>query len=152
MLLARRDHEVIREDAGDLPPCVEPEWIRDNLKDEQLAQAVEALAAHVISGEWPKVSDDDSAQVAFDQDLHRAAERRAQLLDQIQRIEQRIGELQAAAGEVGKEPLLPPEMDLRQGTLVINDKQGRIVGRYRIEGGDLELALATLELTKLSEP
>lgn len=43
-------------------------------------------------------------------------------------------------------------MDLRQGTLVINDKQGQIVGTYRIEGGDLELALATLELTKLPEP
>ncbi len=152
MSRARRDHQVIREEAGDLPPCVEAEWIRTDLKDEQLAQAVEALAAHVISGQWPKVSDDDSAHVAFGQALHRAAEQRAHLLHQIERVEQRIEELQAAAGEVGKEPLVPPEMDLRQGTLVINDKQGQVVGTYRIEGGDLELALATLELTKLSEP
>ena len=152
MRRARNDHEVIREEAGDLPPCVEVEWIRTNLKDDQLAQAVEALAAHVISGEWPKVSDDDSAHVAFGQALHRAAERRAHLLRQIERVEQTIEELQAAAAEVGREPLLPPEIDLRQGTLVINDKQGQIVGTYRIEGGDLELALATLELTKLPEP
>ncbi|MHC4106593.1 MAG: S41 family peptidase [Planctomycetota bacterium] len=152
MIRARRDHEVIREEADGLPACAEVEWIRTNLKDEQLAQAVEALAASVSSGAWPKLSDDDSAQVAFNQALHRAAERRAELLDQILRIEQRIEELQAAAGEIGKEPLLPPEMDLRQGTLVINDKQGQVVGTYRIEGGDLELALATLELTKLSGP
>ncbi len=90
--------------------------------------------------------------MAFDQALHRAAERRAHLLDQIERVEQTIEHLQAAAGEVGKEPLLPPEMDLRQGTLVINNKQGQVVGTYRIEGGNLELALATLELTKLSDP
>ena len=49
--------------------------------------------------------------------------------------------------KAGKPPLLPPDIDLLQGTLTVKDKHGNVVGTYRIEGGNLELALDTMQLT-----
>ena len=89
----------------------------------------------------------DSSVVAFDQEIVRLTETRRRLLEQLSKIEVRVDELHGLAAEAGKPPLLPPDIDLTQGTLTIRDKQGNLVGSDRIEGGDVELALDTVKLT-----
>jgi len=110
-------------------------------------KAVEALRARVESGNWPAVGGDNAAVVAFDTELKRAVDRRGQILEALGGIEDRISQLHQQAAEVGKPPLLPPEIDLQDGTLTVRDKLGNVVGTYRIDAGNLELALDTMRLT-----
>ncbi len=147
MIRARREYEVIREPQAPIEPCAHPAWIRENLLDEQLARATEVLQMRVGGGEWPAAGEDDSGVVAFSLELKQATNDRAHLLGNLARVDERIRELSHLAGKVGKPPLLPPDVDLLEGTLTITDKAGNVVGAYRIDGGDLELALATVELT-----
>jgi carboxyl-terminal processing protease len=147
MLRARRDFEVIKAADPNLPECGDAAWVRENLKDEQLATAVEALQARLNSGEWPELDGDNAAEVAFEIELHRATEARARLLEQLANVEESIDRLHGLAADAGKPPLLPEDIDLLQGTLTVKDKHGNVVGTYTIEGGNLELALDTMELT-----
>ena len=55
MFRARREFEIIRAGNGEAPTCVDAQWVRSQLKDEQLARAVEALHLRVSQGEWPAV-------------------------------------------------------------------------------------------------
>ncbi len=83
-------------------------------------------------------------QVALDQELERAVSR-------LNQLQERIAEMRALAEEAGYSPLLPKDADLLQGTITVRDKQGRVLGEYRIDGGDVELALETVELTPLGQ-
>jgi len=154
MMRARREFEIIRNGAPPpgVPACVDPAGVRTSLKDEQLAKAVEALHVRVSSGEWSAPGTADSTVVAFDQQLGRATEARRRMLEQLAQLDARIDKLHGLAAQVGKPPLLPHDIDLNQGTITVRDKQGNVVGTYRIEGGNLELALDTMKLTPVSEP
>jgi carboxyl-terminal processing protease len=149
---ARRDFEVIRADNAHIPECVDGEWVRSTLKDEQLARAVEALRRRVSTGNWPEpIEQDNAAVVAFDTELKRAMDFRGDLLERLGAIEDRIAELHKQAAKAGKAPLLPPDIDLLQGTLTIADKHGNVVGTYRIDDGNLELALDSVQLTPVQQ-
>ena len=147
MIRARREFEVIKAVDPNRPPCGDAAWVRSNLKDEQLAKAIDALHGRVKDGEWPAVGGDNAAVAAFDVELHRAMEARGRLLEQLSSIEKRIGELHGLEEKTGKPPLLPTDIDLRDGTLTVKDKLGNIIGTYKIDGGDLEVALETMQLT-----
>jgi hypothetical protein len=84
--------------------------------------------------------------LAFDQEIGRITESRIHLLEQLDKLDTRIEELQGLAAEAGKPPLLPPDIDLAHGTLTIRDKHGNVIGTYEIEGGDVGLALDTIQL------
>lgn len=147
MFRARREFEIIRAADPSIGSCADVNFIQEKLKDNQLVKAVEALRARVESGNWPAVGGDNAAVVAFDTELKRAVDRRGQILEALGGIEDRISQLHQQAAEVGKPPLLPPEIDLQDGTLTVRDKLGNVVGTYRIDAGNLELALDTMRLT-----
>ncbi len=147
MLRARRDFEVIRAADPNRPPCGDPAWIRTNLKDEQLAKAVETLQGRISSGDWPAPGGNNAAAASFDVELHRALEARSRLLDQLSNIEKSIDKLHGLSAQIGKPPLLPPDIDVKGGTLTLKDKLGNVVGTYTIDGGNLEVALDTMQLT-----
>ena len=151
MFRARRDFEVIRPANGDTAKCVTSDWIRASLKDEQLARAVETLASCVQTGSWPAVSQQDSGQVAFDLELTRTLKHRGELIEALERVEERIGELNKLSTEAGKTPLLPTDVSVIDGTLTVRDKQGNTIGTFKIQGGDIELALESLDLTPVAE-
>jgi carboxyl-terminal processing protease len=148
---ARREYEIIRISNGDQPECVDGSWVRGTMKDEQLARGIEALQARLKTGEWPTVGESNSGAVAFDLELKRAVDNREALLKQLNKLETRIDELHHLAVGAGRTPLLPPDIDLLQGSLTIRDKQGNVVGTYRIEGGDLESALETVKLEPVAK-
>jgi carboxyl-terminal processing protease len=144
--IARREYEIIREPDAEVPACVSAAWIREQLKDEQLAVAVETLDHRLAEGDWPAVSDESAGRVAFSQELSRASEARVRLLDQLRQLDERIGEMEGKAAEAGRPPLLPEGVDLVNGTLTIRDRDGNVIGSYVIEGGDVDLALNAMEL------
>ena len=152
MYRARREFEVIRAIDNNIPHCVDADWVRDNLNDDQLAKGVDALRARVVSGEWPVIGEDNPALIAFDQEIGRITETRLRLLEQLENLDKRIEELQGLAAEAGKPPLLPPDIDLEHGTLTIRDKHGNVIGTYEIEGGDVGLALDTIRLKPIQNP
>lgn len=146
MLLARREYEVIRDRDGEQIGCAGLEWVRDELKDIQLASAMEALQQYRRSGEWPVFSDEDSTVVSLDQELARATRERARLIERLSHVNDRIDELHQQAEDVGREPLLPDGVDIVGGRIVITDADGKTIATYRIDGGNLELALQTMVL------
>lgn len=151
MFRARREYEIIRRPEEPDNLCTGPDWIREHLLDEQLAVAAEALQNRVRGEDWPALSEEDAGQVAFDQELSRAMDHRTRLFEQLNRLEDRIDTLQQLAGEAGRVPLLPPDVDLIDGTITIHDRHGNLIGTYHIDGGDLPLALETVALTPVGE-
>ena len=58
-------------------------------------------------------------------------------------------EINELAAYAGKPPLLPPEIETAEGTITVRDKHGNIIGTYRIEDGNLELALQQIHLSPI---
>ncbi|MCP3904178.1 MAG: S41 family peptidase [Planctomycetes bacterium] len=150
---ARREFEIIRVPEDEYEACVSPDWVRENLKDEPLALAVEALQGRLQTGAWSAVTDEeqDPALIAFNQELERALKRRASYIEQLHATEERIEELQALAESHGDEPLLPEDLDLVEGTITLHDRDGNLIGTYQIEGGDVRLALDTVSLVPVMQ-
>ncbi len=149
MLTARREFEIIEQPNGDIALCADPEWIRSNILDEQLAAALEALQMRVRDDNWPNYGDSDPTLVELDEELQRLSGRRAAYLEQLEAIEDRMQELQSLAESAGDVPLLPSEVDLTGGIIALRDRYGNPIGRFEIRGGNVELALQTLRLQTL---
>lgn len=146
MFRARRDFEIIRAASDDAAECADVAWVRSTLLDEQLAQAIEALQVR-LDGDWPQISEDDAESATYAIELDRQIERRKQLLEALAQVDGRIDEL--ATGENAIESLLPEDADLTDGTIVVRDKYGNVIGEYRIEGGDVAVALNAIDVEKV---
>ncbi len=148
MILARRQYEVIRPDRPQEPGnFADPTWIRDAIKDEQLAVAMEALQTRLDRGTWPVLGHTDPTQLALDQRIDVQARLRRRLLDQLQAVEDRLLTLHNLADEAGRPPLVPADADLTEGLITVRDRDGNLVGTFRIDSGDLEFALRQVRLT-----
>lgn len=147
LVIARRETDKLFGGPSVLEFCTPTDWIRLELRDELLALAVETMRTKLSTGVWQPVGDEDTTRLAIEMDVQRALERRAELLAQLDSTEARIADLNALAESVGTVPLLPPDIDLVEGTLTIRDRLGNLVGTFRIDGGDLERALQVVKLT-----
>ncbi|TVQ54824.1 MAG: S41 family peptidase [Phycisphaerales bacterium] len=151
MLRSRREYEVIREAEGDDPGCANVNWIKHDLKDVQLARAVEALRARAAGQDWPVEDETDPTQLAFGQELSRAMSERGRLMERIDQIEERIREMQGLADRAGRERLVPEDIDVAGGQLTLRDSDGNVIGEYKIRGGDVEAALRALQAERRTE-
>ena len=147
LVVARRETEKLFGGPAARELCASVDWIRLEMRDEQLALAIETLRTKLTTGLWQPVGDEDATRLAIEMDLQRQLQKRAELLAQLDQSEARIQQLNAVAEKVGRVPLLPPDIDLAQGTLTIRDKLGNLIGTFRIESGDLERALQVVKLT-----
>jgi carboxyl-terminal processing protease len=147
---ARRDYEVIREPNAESAACVDAGWIREELLDEQLASAVEVLQARLRGEDWPQLTDLDAGELAFNEELDSHMKRRTRILEELHRTEDRIARLEGQSG-AEPAPLLPTDVDLEEGTLTLRDRHDNVIGTYRIEGGDVSLALQTVTLTPIED-
>lgn len=118
MILARRRYEAIGE-ATEAPEVAErpwhsPEWIRESLRDPQLAAAVEALRGRVRGGVWPRVGGTGGAPAALASELDAAEALRDRLREQLERAEERLVELRARiTGDDAEPPAETAEADGR---------------------------------------
>jgi carboxyl-terminal processing protease len=151
MLRARREFEIIRAQGDEPVGCAGLSWVRDDLMDKQLAAAIEALQARREGRDWPSFGDEASATVAMDQELTRAAQERARLIERLSRVEQRIGELQHHLDDDDRRRLLPEDAEIAGGQMLITDRHGNAIATFRITGGNLELALRAAQLEPVRE-
>ncbi|MHC4218544.1 MAG: S41 family peptidase, partial [Planctomycetota bacterium] len=129
MILARRHYEIIRAEGGPEPARFrDPVWIRDELKDTQLAAALDAILARLDLGTWPTMGTEDATQLALEQRIEDQWRIRRHLMSQLDEVDQRLGELHDRAEAAGRPPLLPDDADLSGGTLAVRDRQGNLVG------------------------
>ncbi len=153
LILARRQYESIRPDGGQEPPHFEdPGWVRQTLRDPQLASALEALRARLDDGQWHAAGEADPTRLEMEETLRRALQTRRRVIERLGQIDDRIEELQGLAAEAGVEPLLPPGSKAEGGTLTLRDAAGGLIRSFRIEEGDLEAVLRQLRLTPLPGP
>jgi len=48
--------------------------------------------------------------------------------------------------------MVPTDLDLLAGTITLRDADGNVVGAYRIDGGNVPLALEAMRLTPVEAP
>jgi carboxyl-terminal processing protease len=150
VILARRRFEAIRSATQREPAdFADAKWITDELGDTQLAAAVTALQVRLKTGQWPVVGDADSTQLALGQRIRSHDRLRQRLLEELDRVEKRIGDLSERVEAPPRPPLLPPAADLADGTLAVRDRNGNLVAAYRLLEGDLESALRQVKLTPI---
>ena len=150
MRLARREYEIIRAESNDDGQSwSDAEWIREQAKDAQLALALDALQSRLRGEEWPIVGQDNAGVLAMEQEIKRWIDERRHLLSRLNDVETRLLELNNLAAKAGRPPLLPPEVETDDATLTIRDKYGNMIGTYRLEEGDLELALRQVRLSPI---
>lgn len=150
-LLASREYDIIRRGDGAAAeaPCAGPDWIREHLRDEQLARAAEAMIGRLATGQWPVVGEQDPGVLAAIHERERLSAARSRMLAQLGEVEARLARLNQVASEPAH-PLLPPDVDLIAGTIALRDRNDQVIGVFRIDGGDVEAALRQVELSPIS--
>jgi hypothetical protein len=151
MYIERHKFEAIRSASEESRKCATLGWIRDSLKDVQLVAAVENLQSVLTGGGWLNNGNEDSGLLTLQAELQQALAGRAELQRRLDLVEQHIVELSGVAKEAGSETLLPEDVDLTDGMVVVKDRMGNVVREFRLEGGNLELALRTIEVEPVDE-
>lgn len=158
MFLSRRDRDVIRADNGQpqAEAWSDPEWIRSEPVDRQLAAALEAVQIRVDSGEWKPTGLDlpDDAAILGDE-LARAREARRRLSRSLATLDDRISQLESMAPQMEAEKpadLWPDQIDVAGGVVRVFDREGRAVATLRITSADLEQWLIDAGLEPEGDP
>ncbi|MCA9290328.1 MAG: hypothetical protein KDA25_04310, partial [Phycisphaerales bacterium] len=141
MLRARQGLEILRPADHLQDPCITRDWIDDTLGDPQLGCALEALQTRLRGEPWPAFSEVDRRTVAVNDEILAMDRQRDALILELQRLDRRLLELSDM--DIARPPadLLPPGVDLVDGYIEVRDRDGALVGRYRLTDGDLETAL-----------
>jgi len=150
MLVARREYEVIRAQTNhDGQEWASSQWIQQAVKDRHLAAALDAIQSRLQGDEWPVVGEDEAGVLALEQEIGRWIKERRRIMTRLDEVETRLMDLNNLAAKAGRPPLLPPEIETDDATLTIRDKHGNLIGAYRLEEGDLELALRQIRLSPI---
>ncbi len=98
LVRVRRESDVLRkrEAAGSAEP-VTPGWVREHLKDPQLAAAVEAVLGRLETGEWPRVGESNTQALVRESERKNLEVRRDRLREQLDLVEEELRTL--AGGE-----------------------------------------------------
>ncbi|MEO1130638.1 MAG: S41 family peptidase, partial [Planctomycetota bacterium] len=143
MWRVRREEEILRPEADDLESEAQwsdPEWILEHLKDKQLSAAVEAINIKLSTGSWEptgEVVPEGTIEVAA---LKDARQRQRLLERELVRTQSQIESLESVVAQSdAEEPdLLPDDVELADGMMVIRDASGEVVATLRITSDDLE--------------
>jgi carboxyl-terminal processing protease len=142
MIKVRRTEEALnrgQHDGADTK-WSDPSWILDHLKDKQLSAALQAVQVKIDTGEWkPTGQQLPENSAVTSQDLARARTLRDRLEHELDRIDRRIDGLESATGD--KEvpvDLWPDSTEVAGGHVDVYDKEGKLVGKYKVPTNDLE--------------
>lgn len=151
MNLAKRNYDAIRAGGfnGDAH-WADSAWIETELKDRQLARALEAMQGRLTEGAWPRVGEEGGAGPAIASEIHEMIEFRNRLSEQIVRTDERIAELSGLKPDTAA-ALLPEGAELGGGILTLTDESGKVIASFRIvDDHDLEMALEYARLERLN--
>lgn len=155
MLRIQRENAIIRDNGGAGPSVGGgPAWIRSELKDAQLAAAVEGLVGKLETGDWPVVSDVSVADSVELEELTRLQSARERLERDMQRLQRRISALASVAPQdklPEPEMIVPEDVELTGGIIEIRNEAGDVVARLRITGEGVERWLVDAPVELLHE-
>jgi len=115
-------------------------WISEHLKDKQLSAALQAIQTKLDTGEWkPTGQPLPEIGAAASQDLAKARILRDRLEHELIRIDRKIDGLEAAAADKDVPlDLWPETVDVANGHVDVFDKDGKLVGKFKVPSNDLE--------------
>ncbi len=148
------DADIIAQ-PGEEPfqPIAEPERIREEMADPQLAAAVEALNIRLATGEWQPTGgemDEDAIDALALVDLANGRERLLRELDRVgRRMEALLDAGASLEDAVNERDLFPDDIELTGGELVITDASGKQIARLAITGEGLERWLLDADVAKV---
>jgi carboxyl-terminal processing protease len=95
MVKVRREGDIIRQaaDQDNGPKRITPEWIRDELKDIQLAAAVEAMIAKLDTGQFKATGKSNATLLAYLSERELLTRRREAYEERIATIDERLAKL-----------------------------------------------------------
>lgn len=142
MFKVRRAEEAISTDQRDAADAKwsDASWISDHLKDKQLSAALQALQIKLDTGEWkPTGQPLPETPVGASQDLAKARILRDRLEHELVKIDRKIDGLESAVGTKDVPADLWPEtVDVANGHVDVFDKDGKLVGKFKVPSNDLE--------------
>lgn len=151
ILLARRDQEVIRQGGSSLNVAT-PDLVKKELKDAQLAAALQTLQAKVDApkAEWMKTGQATSGEKSIAAgELAKARVANERLTKELVRLQRRIDALESGTVATKRETdLWPDSMDVKGGAVKVTDKDGNLVVELEITGGSLEQWLLDADVKK----
>ena len=120
---------------------------RSNQPDDQI------LGHRVESGDWPQLPEQEPpAELASRATLEEALDIRQRMIERMVELEEEIATLQGRTELIDHGVNLPDEIDLEEATLVIHDRDGAVVGSWRIEEiEELKRSLAPVRLVPADE-
>lgn len=96
---AAEPYRVITNEEPVDSQCGDPNWIQSILGDRQLAEALRAIQAKLVEGQWPILSDDDPVVVSIGDELEKLIEAKKLHLEAIEVIDTRVAGLQGIVEE-----------------------------------------------------
>lgn len=140
----RQEEDIIREQTEEDNGLRfdDPAWIRETMKDLQLAAAVEAMQVRLGTGRWdPPAGDQPVVELAAADELERLVEAREQLYRELERFERRVEALETGTGLSGADvtpDLWADDVDVEGGTVEVRDSEGNVIATLNITGAGLE--------------
>ncbi len=139
---ARRDGEVIRSEGADgVESKGTPSWVRQTLRDPQLAAALDAMQMRIDQGEWKPVGGDaPTGEQVLSDEVGSLEIAREQLLRELTRVDRRLTTLLSTEDVEAppEESFWDDDIELDGGALEVFDASGKKVAHLRITGDDLE--------------
>ncbi len=152
MLQTRREEEIVRPRESNGEKWGEASWVLARLRDKQLAAAVEALRSKQKSGEWPEVGGVEPQKEAAHGEARRLQQVRERLLREMDRVDRRLLALEDGGATPEPAAMLPENVKLSGGELIVKDAKGAEIARLRITGEGLGRWLMDAPVEKSDAP
>ncbi len=108
MIITRRDADVISDENGHADMVtITPEYIKDHMKDPQLAAALRAVRGKIETDDWPVVGLSDAEELVRQHERELLQRRRSLLLEELERVETEL-----ADGKAEEEAMEPNSVKL----------------------------------------
>ncbi len=147
---SREPYTVITDDEPESFICGDLDWIESELNDHQLAQGLIAIRDKIEKNIWPTLSDEKPVVAGISEAVNELAKERIDILKELINVDNQLVELQTELDKEN-ESLIPADTNLENAVVTIADKDGNIVGSWRIEGGSVESALDSLRLESITD-
>jgi len=141
--------DAITDDEPEIPETLDDQWIRETFGDAALAEAVALLRYHHAEGKWPVLeSDEDPAYPPLQAELDAALDQREAIAKHLIELQDEIIRLQGSERTIDRGLVgLAEDVDVAGAEIVIRDKDGHVLGTWRVaDGENIRASLDAVEL------
>lgn len=147
---SREPYRIITDDEPESFVCGDLNWLEDTLNDYQLAQALKAIRAKLVTGEWPLLSEDDPVVAGISEAVTELAKERIEILKELAKVSEDLTALQTELDDEDVS-LIPEETNLDNAVVTLTGEDGNSIGSWRVTSGNIEAALDSLRLESTTE-